>query len=349
MAALKNQLPGLTTLALVIAALVGCAPDRTHQRPAAGSASARVTDWVDPSPHRSTMVEVEKGVRLEVLDWGGSGRPLVLITGLGNTAHVYDDFAPKLARDHHVFGITRRGFGSSSVPDAGYDADRLADDIAAVLDQLKLEAPVLVGHSIASEEFNAFAARHPTRAAALIYLDAAYDRTDPAGREPMQDLGKAVPPPDGPTPADLASYQAFTQWYEKARGVRLPETELRMCCEWESDGRPKSLRAPAAANAKITATLRKPDYARIRVPALSIYAPLTSAKDLPDYRPQFDAAYQAMFEARDRFVKAQIELFRTSVARGKVVSIPGADHYVFLSNEAEVLREIDAFIKEAVH
>ena len=39
------------------------------------------------------FIQVEPDVKLEVLDWGGSGPPLVLLTGLGNTAHVYADFA----------------------------------------------------------------------------------------------------------------------------------------------------------------------------------------------------------------------------------------------------------------
>ena len=55
-------------------------------------------------------------MKLEVLDWGGSGRGLVLLAGLGSTAHVYDDFAPKLTSEYHVYGITRRGFGASSAP-----------------------------------------------------------------------------------------------------------------------------------------------------------------------------------------------------------------------------------------
>jgi hypothetical protein len=52
--------------------------------------------WKDPSPHTTRFVTVQKGVSLEVLDWGGSGRPLVLLAGGGDTAHVFDDFAPKL-------------------------------------------------------------------------------------------------------------------------------------------------------------------------------------------------------------------------------------------------------------
>ena len=82
------------------------------------------------------FVTVDQNVRLEVLDWGGSGHSLVLLAGGGNTAHVFDGFAPKLAASYHVYGITRRGFGASSVPASGYEADRLGDDMRAVIDSL---------------------------------------------------------------------------------------------------------------------------------------------------------------------------------------------------------------------
>src|SRR2546425_9052440 len=70
--------------------------------------------WQDPSKHLVRFVTVEEGVRLEVLDWGGSGRPIVLLAGSGKTAHVFDDFAPKLTDCCHVYGIHRRGYGASS-------------------------------------------------------------------------------------------------------------------------------------------------------------------------------------------------------------------------------------------
>jgi hypothetical protein len=50
--------------------------------------------WRDPSPHRIRFVQVEENVKLEVLDWGGTGCSLVLLAGLGHTAHIYDDIAP---------------------------------------------------------------------------------------------------------------------------------------------------------------------------------------------------------------------------------------------------------------
>lgn len=92
--------------------------------------------WQDPSKHKVHFVTVEEGVQLEVLDWGGPGRPVVLLTGSGNTAHVYDDFAPKLSDCCHVYAITRRGFGLSSHPKSGYTDERLVDDVLQVLDSL---------------------------------------------------------------------------------------------------------------------------------------------------------------------------------------------------------------------
>ncbi len=120
------------------------------------------------------MVKVEENVQLEVLDWGGTGRPIVLLAGSGNTAHIYDDFAPKLAEDFHVYGITRRGFGESSYPSMGYSAHRLGDDVVAVLDALEIARPILVAHSFAGQELSSVATRFPDRIAGAVYLDAAY-------------------------------------------------------------------------------------------------------------------------------------------------------------------------------
>jgi pimeloyl-ACP methyl ester carboxylesterase len=128
----------------------------------------------DGSPHTQRFITVAQGVQLEVLDWGGSGRPLVLLHGMGITAHDFDTFAPKLTSEYHVYGITRRGAGRSSRPDSGYSPDRLGDDVVAVLDSLRLDQPVLVGHSFAGSQLSNVGSRYPTRIAGLVYLEAAY-------------------------------------------------------------------------------------------------------------------------------------------------------------------------------
>ena len=95
------------------------------------------------------FVAVDKDVQLEVLDWGGTGRPVVLLAGGRDTAHVFDDFAPKFTPEYHVYGVTRRGFGASAYSFTEDPCDRLGDDVLAVIDGLKLNRPILVGHSIA--------------------------------------------------------------------------------------------------------------------------------------------------------------------------------------------------------
>ena len=105
---------------------------------------------------------------------GRLGTPVVFLSGLGNTAHIWDNFAPKFAGKHHIYAITRRGFGRSTHASTGYAPDRLAEDILDVMSELKIEKPVLIGHSIGGEELSFIGTHHPGRVAALIYLDAAY-------------------------------------------------------------------------------------------------------------------------------------------------------------------------------
>ena len=92
----------------------------------------------DTTAHSVQFVTVQPDVNVEVVDFGGPstarGKVIVLLAGMGGTAHAFDEFAPKLAMTHRVFGVTRRGFGASSVPASGYGADRLGDDVLAVMD-----------------------------------------------------------------------------------------------------------------------------------------------------------------------------------------------------------------------
>lgn len=144
---------------------------------AAASAQQSVP-WHDPSRHKVQFVTVEENVQLEVLDWGGTGRPFVLLAGRGFTAHVFDGFAEKLTNLYHVYGITRRGFGASSKPKSGYSEQRLADDDLGVFDALKLLAPVVVGHSVAGNELSQLGIHHYERVGGLVYLDALNDGSD---------------------------------------------------------------------------------------------------------------------------------------------------------------------------
>lgn len=194
--------------------------------------------WTNPSSHHAQFVEVDKDVRLEVLDWGGKGRPLILLAGSGHSAHLFDDVAPKLTDTAHVYGITRRGYGASSQPATGYDDQRLADDIFAVIDALKLQAPVVAGHSMGGGEITTLGRQHSDRLGGLIYLDALGDPRDfmggdPAWRALMQKLPPSTAPP---CPDDRSSFAALREAWHCREHFWVPEAELRSVTTANPDG-----------------------------------------------------------------------------------------------------------------
>jgi pimeloyl-ACP methyl ester carboxylesterase len=306
--------------------------------------------WHDPSKHQVQFIIVEYGIRLEVLDWGGTGRPVVLLTGSGDTAHIFDDFAPKLTGFCHVYGITRRGYGASGHPDSGYTEQRLAEDVLQVLDSLKLLDPVLVGHSMAGEELTRLGDEHSDRLGGLVYLDAAADPTDfPASSPAYMALFHKLPAQmrdhPGPSASDRSSFQAYREWQVRTGEAPFPEAELRNMFETNPDGSVGEYKASAPAiHEAIGAGALRRDYSRIRVPILAFFP---SQGNKPQYQPK-DAQERAAVEAFDAATAAYVNRWKKNLQNApggvRIVDLPGAKHYVFISNEADVLRDLRAFL-----
>jgi pimeloyl-ACP methyl ester carboxylesterase len=304
--------------------------------------------WKDPSPHITRFVTVEKDVRLEVLDWGGSGRPIVFLAGGGNTAHIFDGFAPKLTAHAHVYGVTRRGFGASGYAAADHPADRLGDDVVAVIDTLRLHKPILVGHSIAGAELSSVANSHPNRVAALVYLDAAYSYAFDNGKGTnvmeMQALHAPQPPP--PDEADLASFNALSKYYERVNGFRFPEAELReqrAMTPGGGVGKQREFPGVALFMPLMTGTKK---FTNIPVPALVIFANPHSLGPWVDENvdPAVRAAAKAYSAALAPLTERQEQAVQHGAPTAHVVTLPGAHHYLFLSNELDVLHEMRTFL-----
>jgi pimeloyl-ACP methyl ester carboxylesterase len=346
--------------------------------------TAPASAWRDPSPHHSEMIAVDQGVQLEVLDWGGSGSPLVFLSGLGNTAHIWDNFAPKFVGNHHVYAITRRGFGRSTHAGTGYTPDRLADDILAVMSQLKIEKPVLIGHSIAGEELSFIGTRHPERVAALIYLDAAYTYAfyDAAGDYPgsladlqqkiealaktpedvnlMNQVRAALPqfednlnrkansvenplPPPGapPGPADKANFAAMTKRLAVAVGGVPPEAEPHESFLATPDGGVGDRNAAPEAGSSILKSVEH-FTTPIRLPVLAIMGyPQNKGPNFQTDTPKNMAAAAAADANQAR----QIDAFERGQPNARVVRIANANHYIFISNETQVLIEMNKFLE----
>lgn len=340
--------------------------------------------WHDPSPHRSELITVDQGIQLEVLDWGGTGRPLIFLSGLGNTAHIWDNLAPNFTNKHHVYAITRRGYGRSTHATTGYTPERLGDDILAVMTQLKIEKPVLIGHSIAGEELSSIGTRHPERIAALIYLDAAYpyafydatgdyepsladlqQKIDALAKAPkdtalMNQVKAALPqfednlnrrinsaenplntPPHGPpTAADKASFTAMTNWMATAVGYAPPEAELHESFHANPDGSVGDRNAaPEAAGTILKSTEHFTQPMHLPILAIMGCPQNRGTSFQPDTPEKIAAA-----AAADANQARQIDAFERGQPTAHVVRIPQAYHYIFFSNQAQVLTEMNQFL-----
>jgi pimeloyl-ACP methyl ester carboxylesterase len=214
---------------------------------------------------------------------------------------------------------------------------------------LKLKRPILVGHSIAGVELSSVANRHPDRVAGLVYLDAAYsyafDNGKGASILEIQKLQGPQPPP--PSGADLASFPALQKYYERVNGFRFPEGELRQQRESTSDGRvgkQRDLPGSALFMPLMMGTKRK--YSDIPVPALVIFAnPHSQGRWVDDnLDPSVQTAARAYSTALSALTERQEKAVENGAPRAQVITLPGANHYVFLSNEADVLREMRAFL-----
>ena len=283
----------------------------TGSQPAAGR---------DPSAHQVRWVTVDNPVKLEVLDWGGSGPPLVLLACYLST-HVYDEFAPKLTNQFRVYGMTRRGIGASDKPATGYSVQQSSNDLFEVFNALQLQQALLVGHSCAGQVLTMFAAQHGDRLRGLVYLDGASDPTiTPA------DIGSPLPDPKSlPRPTSE----------RRERGWAFPPA---------LDQEPLD---PAIRRAITMDARMKPDYARVRAPVLAIYQAQRPFEEVAagyaiQNAEERAALRQEYLAIRALYTRWQQDL-RAAVPTARIVELTGASLYMFLSNEADVLREIRAF------
>ena len=338
-----RSLKGLCHAAVTVTLLLTCSARSGGHPPLDQTPDGSPAACHDTTPHRVTFVEVEPGVRLEVLDWGGADKPrtLVLLTGRGDNAHVYDQFAFQFTDFFHVLGITRRGFLPSSQPEDGYDVETRARDDLAVLDAFGIDKATFVGHSLAGSELSKLGEVYNHRVEQLVYLDAA-DLAEAPSREP---------PPPPFTDADLKSLWAFQAAVARLLALREPDPSVCLRMKFDANGAIVDETTPdwviAKLNEGIAGAVNPPvNWASIKAPRLGIFARFTLEARQPYYW-YLTAADQAAFdEAWPPFVAYKEETIGKFAANNPVppLILPGAPHYVYINNEAEVVRAMRPFL-----
>lgn len=109
-------------------------------------------------------------LRLHYLAYG-SGPELVIVPGITSPAITWRMAAAPLAVDHRVLSLDVRGRGLSDKPKQGFFLQDYVADLRAMLEQLKLKRPILLGHSMGARIVAAFVAAHPDRVSASVIVD----------------------------------------------------------------------------------------------------------------------------------------------------------------------------------
>ena len=220
-----------------------------------------------------------------------------------------------------------------------YSADRLGNDVLAVMDVLKIGRPVLVGHSLAGEELSSIGSRYPEKVSGLVYLDAAYfyayynrklPDVGPLFQIDVADLsGKlAETATRGTDPSTLR------QLFQDLLQTDLPNVTQDLQA-WQED----MAQVPMSSQPKSSVRLL-----RTVTPEEAI------GEGEEKYTKELKSPVLAIFAApsgggsKGAVIRSQTDDFQAGNPSAHVVRIPHADHYVFRSNEAEVVREMNAFL-----
>ncbi len=132
------------------------------------SASAQVP----PYPGAFRTQEISANGAMIHVRVGGSGPAVVLLHGYGETGDMWAPMAAELMRDHTVIVPDLRGLGRSSHPAGGFTKMNQAEDVAGVLDRLKVDRADIVAHDIGNMVAFAFAEKHPERVGKMVLIDA---------------------------------------------------------------------------------------------------------------------------------------------------------------------------------
>jgi pimeloyl-ACP methyl ester carboxylesterase len=265
-------------------------------------------------------------LRVNVLRWGARSRPpLVALHGLRGYAATWELLARHLSPTHHVVAPDARGRGDSDwAPDGDYSTGAYLADLEAVVDELRLERFVLLGHSMGGTTAIAYAARHPGRVSSLIVEDMTpgASAAGPGTDRIRQELAS--------TPTRFTSRaDAFAFWRGRRPGVPDEAIESRL----DNTLRP-------APDGGLVWKLDAAGIARARL--------RTDPGQLLDLWPLVETlAMPALFIRGDRSDFSTPEVLGEMASRNRNISwteIRGAGHYVHDDQPDAFHREVRRFM-----
>src|SRR5262249_45295809 len=211
------------------------------------------------------------------------------------------------------------------------------DDVLAVVDSLKLTKPVLIGHSLAGEELSSIGSRQPSRVAGLVYLDAAmpyafYDTTTGNLQLELVDLQRQIERlQSGP----FATYKEYSEVVRQVADVDLPRVQrsLHGLVRLVDSAGPRALlpQKPPHVLGQLIAGHHL--FTHVDAPVLAIYA--APHREAPPSARGFDSTNAVRLAAT----------VQRAAPSAQIVFLPNASHFLWQTNEDDVLNAIRGFVR----
>lgn len=262
--------------------------------------------------------------KLYIKDWG-SGKPVIMMSGWPLSADSWDDQSLALANaGYRAISYDRRGFGRSSQPWSGYDYNKLADDLAAVIEQTGAVDATLVGFSMGGGEVARYMSRHDGKSVSKAVLVASV----------VPYMLKTADNPDG---TDEAVFDKMTRGMKEDRakffagffkdffGVGMiahpvSDEVIQNCVNVALQA---SLKATLECAKLFATTDFRPDLPAFKVPTLIIHG--SADKTVP-----IDASARAA---------------ASGIAGSTLIEYDGAPHGLFATDKARLTNDLLSFLR----
>jgi pimeloyl-ACP methyl ester carboxylesterase len=185
----------------------------------------------------------------------GTGRPVIMLHGGFGTFEMFAALSPTLALDHQVIGVDLYGHGRTALTERSIRFERMADDIAGLIQHLGLEKADLLGYSLGGAVALQTTIRHPERVNKLVVISTPFKR---AGWHPEMRTGMTSIAPEfflgtplhdaylsvAPKPEDFPRFvakmrEAMSQDYDWTEPVSALKTPA-LVIAGDADGLPPS-------------------------------------------------------------------------------------------------------------
>lgn len=309
--------------------------------------SALQPSSADASP-RVGFVEIQ-GVRLQYVDWGGRGEPLVLVPGRCETTFVFGDLAPLLLDGFRVVGLTARGCGASGQAPDGYGVDLQIRELVGFLDALHIERATFAGHSASGGKVVRLARQFPSRVTRIVTFDIIYTGVPEQFESKFQAaITSRISTSDQ---LSLDSHRREFEAWELGTWSPALERDFREQTETAADGSVRYRRPPEEWQRTFVDDVNAGRYYETAIthPALFFVARNLDLERLKQFPPETQRELKPMAEAIGRARAEQIAAYQRNGGHIRVLWLNEASHYPFIDRAREVAARMLSFLRETSH